>query len=321
MYSMMKKNILSSICFCMGLMMLLVACGNDDESQEEYLEDGVAVTVFPELESLQNSLVELDSAGNFHRRVLGATLDADTTVLCVGVKDIEEAYVIFEELFAPNTEKSVDNHTFTLGDNQGYATLKVAAIPEDGVLASVDFTTVPNLKYVTALKFIQSEAWPNNAPSRSPFKLNVIYELNGFTASGRGYLNSGSYMDKDKMEKFLCVREYKQGKSGLLVGLSDKAYCIPWRATAAYEGKMVTSEKAREIAEIIKSNFEHYKKLFNADGTTRLSKNWEYWTKSGAEYVFLQNRECVNLSTGGIRSIRDNNVLSVLWIEYFGGKE
>lgn len=162
---------------------------------------------------------------------------------------------------------------------------------------------------MTRLNFIQSEAWPDNAPSKSQYKMGFQYELRGFT-------------DEDWLETYVCIREYKQGKQGMLAGISSKSYSLMWRYEGSYGGRMPSAASAEEISSILRKDWDTYKGYFNANGKNLLNDTWHYWIREGYDAGFWQIREAIVLKTGKVdkydvhwKEPRHN----VLFVEYFGG--
>lgn len=99
---------------------------------------------------------------------------------------------------------------------------------------------------------------------------------------------------------FVCVREYSNGKPALLVSMTKDPLYLYWRYSDGYSGNIPDREKASEISEILRSNWDQYKAFFNEGGTNLLLDNTDYWINSGKDYVFAVYRDAINLQTGVI---------------------
>lgn len=175
------------------------ACSDEDDNNGNNPDDPDAV-VFDQKEFLQNSLVRVDEAGNFMYRVLGAPLDADTTVLYVGADDLAEAKTLFKGLFAPGSafSENGDNISCTLEKNGGTVTF-VPASGDNGELADVTFSGC-NLVAVSSLHFVEKSAWPDN-DANSPYKIGER-------------VRRQTLMDGE--QDWICVREAEPGQPGIL---------------------------------------------------------------------------------------------------------
>ena len=269
------------------------ACSDDDQSSSS--EGETAETYVPnELSTLQENLVKVDSTGQFVERVLGEPLDAaDTTEVSVGVDSYEEALNMFSGLFADTTVISNTGTLATFSVEKGKAELKKVS-DGNGVLATASFD-VPGLKYVSKINFVQNSAWPENATGKSFHKLGVIYQYKGWT-SGRG-VGVDTNFDKDEMFNYVCIREYSNGIPALLVAITPKSYHLHVRNNT-YSGRIPGEGRAKDIANILQSNWETYKKYFNAAYPNVLTDNTECWIDKTKDYAFVAYRWDIHLKTG-----------------------
>ena len=201
----MKTDLMKKALFLLlaGVMVLnFTACDKDDENGNG-TDDPDALVINPK-EYLQNSLVRVDDAGKFMYRVCGAPLEADTTILYVGVDNLAEAKTLFKDLFVPGTafSESADNISCTLEENGGTVTFTPAS-GSDGKLADVAFSGC-NLVAVSSLHFIEKSAWPDNDGS-SPYK-------KGQKVRKQTLINGE--------QDWICLREAEKGQKGILYYLS-----------------------------------------------------------------------------------------------------
>lgn len=257
--------------------------GNGPDMPETPQEDSVYVE--DELAILQNYLVKVDEEGNLVERIWGEVLDeAAPDEVTVGVDSLAQAIAIFKGLFADTTVISEDGMLATFSVQEGSAELKVAN-GENGLVAYATFD-VPGLMYVSRINFILNSAWPENATAKGYHKLGAFYEHKGYT-------------DRDKLFKYLCIREYNNGKPALLFAIDTNPRQHSWILSDDYNGNMPSEDKAKEISEILRGNWDYYEKHMNAKyGCTALKKGWEYWYRDGVFAVFYNGMCYINLSTG-----------------------
>lgn len=266
---------------------------NGSDTPETPQEDSVYVE--DELAILQNYLVKVDEEGNFVERIWGEVLDeAAPDEVTVGVDSLAEAVAIFRGFFADTTVISEDGMLATFSVQEGSAELKVAN-GENGLVAYATFD-VPGLMYVSRINFILNSAWPENATAKGYHKLGVFYEHMGWTGDP-------SYQDSDfdryEFFKYMCIREYNNGKPALLFAVCPTPYVLSWRYMDEYGGNMPKEEKAKEISNILRNDWAYYKKRVNeVYGCTALADGWQYWIYGGADYGFVTFTDCIDLGTG-----------------------
>lgn len=161
---------------------------------------------------LQQSLVVLDEAGNFKNRALGEPLNsADTTMLYVGVENLEEAESIYRRLFPQGTSVKEEGgkRIVALTDKNGKVQGTVTFLPMDdegeGEVAVVSFEGF-KLEGVSSLYFILNSAWPQN--SASPYR------------KGERVMRSTLL---DGAQEWVCLTEAKLGKQGILYHISKNS--------------------------------------------------------------------------------------------------
>ncbi|MBR4845864.1 MAG: hypothetical protein IKU98_05540 [Bacteroidaceae bacterium] len=257
--------------------------GNGTDTPETPQEDSVYVE--DELAILQNYLVKVDEEGNLVERLWGEVLDeAAPDEVTVGVDSLAQAVAIFKGLFADTTVISEDGMLATFSVQEGSAELKVAN-GENGLVAYATFD-VPGLMYVSRINFILNSAWPENATAKGFHKLGVFYEYKGYT-------------DSDKLYKYLCIREYGNGKPALLFAIGTTPIYLNWLDEDEKMGNMPRENKAKEISTILRGDWDYYEKHMNTEyGCTALKKGWEYWYRDGIFAVFYNATYYINLSTG-----------------------
>lgn len=232
----------------------LSACSEEDNGtdvpevpQEDfvYVEDELAV--------LQNHLVKVDEEGNLVEHIWGEVLNAATPdEVTIGVDNLAEAVEIFRGFFAETTEISDDGMLATFSVQKGSAELK-GSNGENGLVAYATFD-VPGLMYVSRINFILNSAWPENTTANGFHKLGVFYEYKGF-------------IDHDKFdgfEKYMCIREYDNGKPALLFAITKDKFKLKDKTLSGRAGgNMPNENKAKEIAGIIQTDWSSYSGKYN----------------------------------------------------------
>lgn len=302
----MKKLTLWTAGLCM--MSLFAACDEDQENQpggSDYVES-MRVTNFDQKKFLQDNLVETDSAGQFVQRVNGVPLDpADTTVLYVGVKDVAEAKAIFKSWLAPDASPIENGDVVTVDlldenkNEQGQATFspKTETEPEP-LLAEVSFTPSTEMQFISFVKFVPESSWPNNG--ESAYFVGDKVDLETYD---------------EGLQKWVCIRPYKQGQNGILVYLSHGTGC--WGAN--YIKNFASVASAKEVAAITSGQWDSFVSIFSDAGMTL--ENAYYWINDWKYYVFGGGIYSINLKTQHIdwfEIVWKNPYKRYLQTRYFG---
>lgn len=289
--------------FGMGIM----SCSNDDEPIQN-TDDEAVIHVEDELAILQESLVKVDENGNLVERILGVPLDAaDPDEVSVGVDSYDEALETFGNLFADTTAVSNNGTLAEFSLQQGKAELTKAS-GSKGMVACAVFD-VPGLKHVSKVNFILNSAWPNNAGGKEYHKLGYQYQMKGFTGKPT-YIEkrNGSSWDQNELHTYVCIREYSNGVPALLVAISNGNYTLCWRYMEEYGGNMPAEWRAKGISDILRSNWENYKKWFNANGhTNRLNDATTLYIYGGKDHGFWVNTKTIRLFDGHIDDLETKN--------------
>ena len=111
--------------------------------------------------------VSVDDEGNFQRHIFGVPLDpADTTVVSIGVRDLDEAREIFTKFTSPTasaelteTASSGLEYKPTSSDGKPQGTVWFTPVDEDIVIAKITFSEDCNLKYISQINFIRHHNW------------------------------------------------------------------------------------------------------------------------------------------------------------------
>ena len=303
----MKKQFFNDIVvkWCMAFVYAVILCGlstscskDDDDSDGESKHRRTATT-FDDFAFFQDTFIDVDSLGNFLNRSIGqpiTRLDADTTHLFVGVKDIEEALKYFDMSLAPDIERrlsSTHNYTYTLSDINGQeqGTVSFAPGTEDKHVAEIT-TNIPALKHFRRITFLENGAWPYKFKS-GRYKLG----------DGRNETIEVEYWDgwkrsKTYTQKFVCIREKGNGVKPLYVGVTDDFVdARDRRVTSKYCPKPGV---ASQIANITKKDFEFFQACFSAAGMKLDGGGWLYWINDIVLGFLTTDCGCICLNNGTI---------------------
>lgn len=286
----MKKVLLAAL-YLMGATCMFVSCSDDDDdnNSEEQVVESFSVEYFNELEMLQNHLVEIDSTGARMQNVCGATLDeSDTSLLFVGVENIEGAKEMFKGWFPENADiiTTGNNMTVNLKDeerkSQGtvFFTAKESGSTVNGMplFAEVTFAKGTDIKYVSKVYFVSKSSWPENEESQ----YHVGDYVESFVANGiTRYFG-------------ICVKEKSAGQSGMIVGFGvhpekPHAYWI-----------FASPSAAKEVSKIIRANWNKYKKLFKEECGVELGDGEYFWIDKKYFYLFSAGVYAIRLKDGDI---------------------
>lgn len=340
----MKRIISIPALLLSGLLLLggFTSCSDDDDNSST-TGTGERLDRPDEIAELQQALVVTDAQGNFQRRILGVHLaadGADTTLVSVGVSDLNEAKEIFSNLFADTTAISADglHATFTLATDKGGVDLVAAngSSTTAGLVASVRFDQKLGLKHISGINFIKNEAWPENASTKSMYKIGQTVRMHGWAKNSEAYVCDYSSnkvntikLDASDYFTYYCIREYANGKNGILVGFSDKDVILNYADHDTWGGNMPSKKKAKEIGAITSSNWNYFSSLFGIAANT----SSRFWIDSGSDYVFVKYTDQVFLIDGDVQSYKtgakwllDARVnggwaTSALFYREFGAKE
>lgn len=275
------------------LMSLFAACSEEigDIKPEGGDVDSMRITNFDQKQFLQAKFVLVDSMGGFVQRVNGVPLDpADTTVLYIGVKDVAEAKSIFKGWLAPDAEPIENGDVITVdlldenGHEQGQVnfTPKMEYAPEP-LVAVVNFSEGTDMKYVSEVKFIPEGSWPNN--SESPYAVGETVSMETID---------------EGVQKWLCIREAKQGISGILVYLSHETnFVFPDIDNNIYyffrPNPIIST--ISEVAAITSANWDVFQPMFTAAGMTLADEYYWFYTNRISKYEPFYELFSINLKS------------------------
>ncbi len=274
----------------MAVIALFASCSSDDDNGSGSQAQSGPVTSYDQVKYLQGNIVDVDTLGNIKCRVNGAILNsADTTELSVGVKDVNEAAELFKSWLSPDTKvetispSTVDMQA-NLADGKGSVKETVyfkATNKDPKVVAEMTFGSNNVMKHITKMNFVLSSAWPENG-AISPYTVG-------------DYAIYNTYDNDEGIREYVCVREARQGQSGLMAYISESTFNS---GIAAFE-KFASAGNAKTVSNILRGDWDRFVGYFEKAGMGgRLKKGETYWYD---HYVFLLLQAMlyrIDLSTG-----------------------
>ena len=254
-------------------MVSFLACSkDDDDTKSEQDKEPIMVTSYDQVKFFQNNIVEIDSVGNVLQRLYGSKLNsADSTELYVSVDSLEEAIDLFKEWMSPDTKveevaPSEVNMKADLADESGVGkeTVYFNQITDGGEnVAEVTFKNGDVIKHISRIVFMKVSAWPENT-EMTKYSLGEVVNYKGST--------------------WVCIREAKPGRTGLIVCLyelmseDEVARKISFRLAGESEAKTVST--------VLKSDWDTYSAFFADAGMNLRSDvfyrtretSWKFWT-------------------------------------------
>lgn len=235
-------------------------------------------TNFDDLSYFQNSIIHVDSLGNFKYRAYGEPLNADDTAhLFIGVDELAQAEQFFREWIAPDVEISNDNGNLTcpLTDEDGNAQGTVYFKPASGIdhIAEVTASNDTRLLYFSKITFIHNADWPVTVTGTKWSKFDIVHNLN--LSPINDYLN-----DEDKSLNWVCVRESGNGIKPMFCTVTKTDYgCYDavrdeeaskhyWIRVSSFCPRMST---AQSIGNMLQTDWDFFMEVFHdATGTNHL---------------------------------------------------
>lgn len=295
-----------------GLMALtgaagFTACSDSDDDKNNGSSggsDSKEKVAFDDLSYFQNSIVIVDSLGNFLQRNYGEPLyDNDTTNVYIGVETLEEAREIFDYWLAPDVKvnaqtPSTTDVTATLTDKDGNVQGEVyfKAVNDGTTIAEV--TTTGPLRHFSKVIFIPNSAWPHNVQQGKYVKGEIV-------------TTEVAYEVKDdqvvmKNMNMVCVRSQSNGVKAMLVGISNETLRTYYYAYSGrrkiwnhdnFRTNLATESLAREASQIMKKSWNFFVQRFEEAGEGPLKTDEEYWLNDYVWHTSYASMSAINLST------------------------
>ncbi len=250
-------------------------------------------TMFDDLRYFQNSIVSVDSLGNFMYRAFGEPLNADDTArLFIGVESLDEAERFFRYWIAPDVTVSEDQGelicplTDVDGNAQGIVYFRPADDGSD--IAEVTASDETHLLYFNRITFIHNADWPNTVVGPKWSKFDIVHSLD---ISIKDVLWSD-----DSSLNWVCVRESGNGVKPMFCALTYAYYdCLDesgtsedWRHERIRESKYCPAmSTAQNIGYDLQADWDLFGEVFKeATGTDSFTTH--YWIDdTHTEWVFI----------------------------------
>ncbi len=267
----------------------LASCSSDSDnnSGQGHPESG-DVTSYDQVRYLQNNIVEIDSLGNMVQRVSGIPLDnSDTTVLSIKVADVEAAKKMFVSWLSPDTKtelispSTVDvKAALADGDGKVKDTVYFKAVTSGKEVAEMTFAKSDVFKHFSKIQFVTG--WP------SPFK------------EGRTPYHVGEFENYPTFEegtkKWVCVREAKDGVSGMLMYISG---FTGHRYGVAKLKSFASPSLARAASEELRQDWDRFVGYFKAADQDLVSGEY-FWINDYKFYLVAGGPYAIRLSDGDV---------------------
>ncbi len=307
--------------FCSIFFMSIAISGcsdsnNDNENtQEPENTEVIAIETFDDLHYFQNSIVEVDEAGDIVVQHYGVVLYADDPEhLYIGVDSYEEAEGLFREWIAPDvTLGTTAPLTASLTDEEGKAqgSVTFAKGTESGHVAEVTASAETQLKKFSKITFLLNSAWPFNEADPIYNVGDVIpFPLLGFDNS---YLK-----DDDKLLEWVCIRAQGNGQKPIFVTLTKNGYTNGLKGYFQRD-KFVAIKKSRYspgmeratlVSNIVKARWNYYCALFEDVKCGPLSQNFVWIDSWHTPNYFVSYDDYMVLSSGEIYGASNHNLFS-----------
>ncbi len=305
----------------------LAACSDDD--------NGSTPTPAPEVANLKlqndvdfftESFVSTDSLGRFHERVDGRplpSLSADTTLLFLGVESVEQARSKFLS-WLPTKAQTVEQDdkiifypTDTLGRSQG--TITFTPYTSDGMnLARVVISDDCPIRrdWISAVRFIDKTAWPDNAGSKYEVgevvnDVRIGYAL--IEGEGRHHVMKGNW---NVASRALCVKPYEAGSPGMLLVRMDECIVNSKNYKLIYEKNDFDDKNLHRIAPKL-SRMKQLRSLYYPEGVSQVEasaahERMEKLVEDGLDI----NLEKGTIRDGGSwRQVTHSNRPALIWTD------
>lgn len=292
----MKKTEISKLMLAFAFLPaanILLGCNDDNDKPEEpTMEEFGRVEYYDDLDWFGDNFVITDQSGNLVEYIYGQILDpALPTTLFVGVDTEEEASNIFCEWLAPDTDRNLSkaqdgSMTYVAedleGKKQGEIHYNVKPVGNESI-ATVTFSDGAVIPYVSEIRFISNDLWPNNEEIINPYSLGEVIEFD----SDHEYSNH----KWDGWQKAVCIREATKNQSGYILYITIKNYGLK---NHDYP-ELPSPTLAREVSKILRKNWNTFKATFKEAGVT-LSDTEYYWINDRKKIPYSQYGICLKNS-------------------------
>lgn len=268
--------------FCCALTLTagFAACSDsndDNNSGQEQGQEEEPIT-YDDLSYFQNSIIEVDDAGNKVYQYIGEALyENEPLHLYVGVDSFEEAEEMFRQWMAPDvTLPATAPLTAQLTDNEGKAqgTVTFAKGTGNGSVAEVTASAGIQLKHFNQITFLLNDAWPHNA-AKPRHRVGDIIRAS-LTGADVRFLNGEDYI-----LDWMCIQAEKNGEPPIFIAVTRSEYdrgnewAIPntrYLYLKLREGPYVPGlPRATAISDILKKRWNYFCTIYDKVGCGKLS--------------------------------------------------
>ena len=203
------------------ILLMTLAAASFQSCKKEEKPTTIEITTFDALKYFQNSIIRVDSLGNFMYRALGEPLHAnDTAHLFIGVDSLAQAEQFFRQWLAPDVVITEDhgNLTCSLTDEDGnpQGTVYFRLTSSNGNIAEVSASADTRLLYFRKITFMHNDNWPLSAPESKWHRFDIVHNLD---ISIKDHLE-----DEDKSLNWVCVRESGNGVPPVFCTVTNGIY-------------------------------------------------------------------------------------------------
>jgi hypothetical protein len=273
--------------FCCALMLTagFAACSDSNDDNNSDTEPGKEEEpiTYDDLSYFQNSIIEVDDAGNKVCQYIGEALfENEPLHLYVGVDNFEEAEEMFRQWIAPDVTLGTAAPLIAeLTDNEGKAkgSVTFAKGTENGAVAEVTASTGIQLKHFNQITFLLNDAWPHNAAAKPRHRVGDIIRAS-LTGVDARFLK-----DNDYILDWMCIQAEKNGVPPIFIAVTRNAYDrghygIPNTRVQCKELKKSKfcpgMERAKSISDILKKRWNYFCTIYDKVGCGKLS-NDGFW--------------------------------------------
>ena len=275
-----QDKLRTAAAFCIALLLsaTITSCSDSDDennSGQEPGKDDQTIT-YNDLSYFQNSIIEIDSLGNFVSQYFGKVLYDDAPEhLYIGVDTYEEAENLFRLWIAPDvTLPAAAPLTAQLTDNEGKAqgSVTFAKATGNGAVAEVTASAGTQLKHFNKITFLLNSAWPHNAAT-------PIHHVGDVISHALVGVDTRLLADNDRVLKWVCIQEEGNGIPPIFIAITRNAYDRgsddKWEVLkkSRYCPRL---ERATAISNILRTRWDMYCVMLDEAGCGSL-RNDGFW--------------------------------------------
>lgn len=289
----------------------------------------IEITTYDALKYFQNSIIHVDSLGNFQYRALGMPLNADDTAhLFIGVDSLPQAEALFRQWIAPDVEITEDhgNLTCPLTDKDGNAQGTVYFRPAsgNGLIAEMSASDDTRLLYFRRITFMHNDNWPLVAPESKWHKFDIVHNLD---IPIKDYLKDG-----DKSLNWVCVRESGNGVKPIFCAVTNSTYEAydVLNDGEYYSHYMIRNtwfcpavNGAHNVSNMLRTDWDLFYAVFKeASGTGDTKLDWANWINESHTSWFMPYYSVMLYKSNyiyGISAVDDDDkapfLLRIEWVD------